>query len=716
MQHVNPKDKSRTALAPYNFVPLPDKILAAPPEAIDLAFGRSIQSGHSGFFDCMLETSTLLYIRGMLSAAEFNEKNEKKDSKSKKDNEGNSEFFSLDSGKTPTIPGTSLRGLLRGLVEIISCSQLSAVTNLKMVYRAVDTTSLGNKYRAQIMAEDPRDKHQLTPNVHAGFMRQNNANEWFIQPAKKIGGTTFCRIGQTFIPNGLSPIPNCRNAYDIYFLPGPYVFQDVKEGFLRIRYARAQRESASPEPGLTKGALIKSGPMKSKRSEAIVYPPASEKQVDWLPLRRVDPETGAVLVDLAREYINQVTPAQASLLGPQGVLNDGQPVFYLLNDDGTLKFFGHTMMMRIPFAHNPSELLPDSLPDGLFDLASTMFGVARLSNNTFSGRVQVSDATFVSAANGLYEEVFQPRVLSTPKPTTFQHYVSQDKPDQQGELIDYDSPKARLRGHKVYWHKGNVKPVDIRENDEKRAREHSSQYTKIQPLRAGVRFRFRVYFDQLSDVELGALLWLFEKAADPAYRLKLGMGKPLGMGAIQVTHTVKLFSKADRYARLFDGNSWQSGLHDSRESLLIALRAFVSWASPGQAIESDVRIASLLTLLRWEGPNSEKTRYMEIERRDDSGNKLNEYKTRPVLPDPFGVVGHHAPPRPTEPVPTFQRAEVRGGMIIEYQTNRNVGKLRDTETNKEYRFDLNVIQGNRPAQKTPVKYGLANDRVVWVKK
>lgn len=101
------------------------------------------------------------------------------------------------------------------------------------------------------------------------------------------------------------------------------------------------------------------------------------------------------------------------------------------------------------------------------------------------------------------------------------------KPKYETRLADYTDPQAAIRGHKLYWHKGEVTLGDI----ESQGKAKDAVLTRIRPLRAGVEFRFRIRFDNLSDVELGALLWTLQIAADDRYRLKLGMGKPLGLGA-----------------------------------------------------------------------------------------------------------------------------------------------------------------------------------------
>jgi hypothetical protein len=77
------------ATAPYNFIPLPEKIVTAP--EVDLDFS-SFQDGLlSGYIDLSIEAKTDLFIRGEME-----------------------KFFSIKD--RPTIPGSSMRGLIRSLV------------------------------------------------------------------------------------------------------------------------------------------------------------------------------------------------------------------------------------------------------------------------------------------------------------------------------------------------------------------------------------------------------------------------------------------------------------------------------------------------------------------------------------------------------------------------------------------------------------------------
>lgn len=650
LRHVDPRYENRRAVAPYNFVPLPEKVLT-----IGLPKSQDLYEGHSGYFECELETSTHTYIRGMISEEAVVAGNETKDAAG---------FFSLDAGATPLIPGSSLRGLFRSLIEVVSYSKLSWVTDVPLAYRALDTTNHGRYYRKQIM--DETAKNTFKPRVRAGYMREVNG-DWFIQPAEEIDGTTFARIPIKMIPDGLSSWhEGCRNSSQIYIQAGSYNYQDVR-GFIKIRYRKVTRAETTPGKGLQKGVLAVSGRMKSKAHEAVVFQPDPHKVAvtDWLPVdeKRV------------RAYRDQISDEQRKLLGNNGVLNDRQPVFYLFDSENQI-FFGHTLMMRLPYMKSPRDLVPDKLRDGVdaeLDLAEAMFGWTPESKSerttSCAGRVFFSDGKYASDKDGVFDREVTLKVLSGPKPTTFQHYLEQDKSDDKLRLHNYDSKNARVRGHKFYWQKGEVSLKEIEETDTDKLK-HKSQYTRVRPIKPGVRFTFKIHFDNLTPQELGALVWVLRTGSDDKYRLKLGMGKPLGMGAVRIVKSDLVWLKRDkRYSALFDGESWSLGNEKGvMKEFDEALSEFSDWvladqtvnpANKTQTVDELNRIKALLKLLSWPGPARELTRYMEIEHHRNG----NEYKERPVLPGVFGVEarmeGRIAPPsEPIEENTVFEKDEL----------------------------------------------------------
>ena len=225
-KHQNPtfyREDSRgntvQAVAPYNFVPLPDQVHAVTrPPSCNLDHYGDAQS-HTGYIDCAFTTKTPLYTRAAMTPSFYAQWGEKirdlmKDPTLRADY---AQFFTLDQGKTPVVPGSSLRGMIRSLVEIISNSKMQWVTDEALVFRSVgDRTGLGEYYRTRLMVESP--KNHLTPKMVAGYIKQVG-HRWYIQPAQTIGGATFARIyvnDLEKIEQQLAPWYQCKNAYKIW--------------------------------------------------------------------------------------------------------------------------------------------------------------------------------------------------------------------------------------------------------------------------------------------------------------------------------------------------------------------------------------------------------------------------------------------------------------------------------------------------------------------
>lgn len=207
-----------------------------------------------------------------------------------------------------------------------------------------------------------------------------------------------------------------------------------------------------------------------------------------------------------------------------------------------------------------------------------------------------------------------------------------------------------IRGHKLYWHKGSnpdfllPPPKKVIGSPNKVS---DTQTTQIKPIKKGVTFKFDIYFENLSDVELGALMWVLDIAQDNRYRLKLGMGKPLGLGAVKIEPTLYLSSRQKRYQNLFDSNGfWEEGETESNNYISDYISKFETYMleqlNYAEDFKNLCRIQMLLAMLSWPGITDveNKTRYMEItrERNPKIGDDPNEYKHKPVLPDPLDVM------------------------------------------------------------------------------
>ncbi|MFQ5421545.1 MAG: TIGR03986 family CRISPR-associated RAMP protein, partial [Anaerolineae bacterium] len=528
-KHKNPSSDRRTAVAPYNFIPVPDWPLPASDKVDHSVYDHKRRL--TGWIDVTLETRSPVYVRGPLSPAEHRQM-EQEDSDDKKPHleklRNKPDFFHTGDPNAPAIPGSSLRGMLRTLAQILGYGKLAPVSDAPLVYRAVaDMSSHGDAYRARLMEEEPGQKNHYIPRIKGGYMWYDDNGDWYIRPAQEWGGVTYARLSRRNIPRKLKNWRNCRNASIVYIEPGPYEFQKVRGGFIHIKYANVLRVMADDAPGLRMAVLAQSGKMFKKNSEAVIFAPDENAAL----IRAPD--------ELVTAYRDQISPEQERLLGKNGVLRQDQPIFYLL-EGGKLTFFGHTRMFRMPYPHSPREMLSMAhRDDKLTDYAEAIFGSAKGEDTGTAGRVYVSDAQMVTGQKSPWlsdDPILIPEILSGPKPTTFQHYLTQSNPDApkgQGlHTYNDDSRKTTLRGFKMYWHKGDASRHQIAEKG-KIDLQKDTQHTKMKPVRSGVEFKFRVYYENLLLAELGLLWWTMALPANGDYCHKLGMGKPLGMGAVK---------------------------------------------------------------------------------------------------------------------------------------------------------------------------------------
>jgi CRISPR/Cas system CSM-associated protein Csm3 (group 7 of RAMP superfamily) len=167
--------------------------------------------------------------------------------------------------------------------------------------------------------------------------------------------------------------------------------------------------------------------------------------------------------------------------------------------------------------------------------------------------------------------------------------------------------------------------------------ENSTQHTQFSPVKPGISFTFRIYFENLSKEELGLLAWVLMLPGRDGveYRHKLGMAKPFGMGTVKLEPQLFLVERPVRYSRLFSDTGWALGESDESERLESLFLDFEQAlmqeiGEQHQRLYSVERIKELLALLEWheDDPGAEEKRYMQTE---------NEYRERPVLPTPATV-------------------------------------------------------------------------------
>lgn len=175
----------------------------------------------------------------------------------------------------------------------------------------------------------------------------------------------------------------------------------------------------------------------------------------------------------------------------------------------------------------------------------------------YAGRVRFSQAQRV-AGPAAFDATLA--ILSSPKPTTTRFYLTPKKGKPQGAQglddarVDYDSGMQRLRGRKFYRHQGSR--ISAAEYSSVGGKQTDQNRTVHGVQKEGTVFEFSVDFENLNDVELGALLWSLEMEG---WHHRLGFGKPLGFGSATIEVVgLEIMTPTVRYAGLAAG--WTDAL------------------------------------------------------------------------------------------------------------------------------------------------------------
>jgi len=651
----NPKF-NRKATAPYNFVPLNEKVITVGRfESFDM---YDMKNRKTGYIECEIEALTLLYIRDALTENEYHA------------GKASADFFSP--AGSPRLPGSSLRGLARNLVEILSWSKLATELKRIFYYRGLaDQSNLRKEYQSHMSSFNAKAKSAIYK-MNAGYLEKAGAT-YRIIPARKINNRQFEQILKTETADELAKTPKSEvYAFKIYQTETAEQAAKTPEA----EQPRSPKECYYFRSG--SNCIVVSGFMPNKKRDWLIYPP--------------DEKTGeiSILETDVRNYLLDENRNGPNLIEELKIAQGRIPCFYVQWVDREKQkrvSFGHTAMFRLAYEQALGDLLPDdhvpkSKEAALLDMAECIFGTIS-EKQIVASRVYFEDAVYVAAPASSKTENAIPQILSSPKPTTFQHYLVQTS-DFIRELNHYNSATF-LRGHKLYWHRatdwrakdltldaascnqflnqrGLVIPNEHKEEKENKiiiknfpslkdaklktalfeyvANKENSQYTVIKPILTGTKFRAKIRFENLTAVELGALLSALQLPESCCH--KIGMGKPLGLGSIKITPKLFLSDRGKRYSAL--GAEWTTASAAETEETLHALKAefenFIlqqldaAEKPASNNLWDTYRLKQLRVMLDWRNTSKnnwqEKTRYLEIEHEHNG----NEYKNRPVLPIP----------------------------------------------------------------------------------
>lgn len=457
--------------------------------------------GLTGKIECKLEAITPLFI----SDSEFVEsENEHKSYRffTLKNENGVEEF---------AIPSTSLRGMLRSVFE--------AATN--SCFSVFDGGLLGKR-------KDPRE---YQGRLQAGLITKI--------PEKEGQSGTVRTMSYYKLPH--SEFGQYKNKIN---KNGKGVFVKISEG----RIASIREGDKNSTDDYMKGYLKTS-------DEGLLG--RTEKRNEYVFVENGESKDLTLSYET---YHNYISANRNNRHDHTKVPKEGDTIWLISagKEVKEVKEFGYAQIYRKLFEKSVGDLLPKEFHPckdynclcpacRLFGWVNSDVKQERAQKVAYAGRIRISHGSIIEEKEVLEE--LQLAILSSPKPTTAFFYLL----DENGEPnfdVAYTN-NAILRGRKFYRHQSEAKKEEYRRENIKSIQNRTVRNV----LKPGAKFNFTICFENLSPVELGALLWSIEM--DEGMYHKVGLAKPLGFGSVKLSvETISILDVRSRYAS-FSSSGWK---------------------------------------------------------------------------------------------------------------------------------------------------------------
>jgi len=469
----------------YNFVPAPKESEVFKPDwAEQVSHDIPFSDGESGEIEFEIEAKTPIFIRNGHTKKDAEEQNDRYLSFSHVVRNGQKQYF---------IPGTSLKGMFRNVLEIMSLSRMIAANDI-FAFRNLNH----KKYKEEVATNNE---------IKTGWLVKQGG-QWEIQE---------CDFGRIEFHNYNRDKKTAIEKYEDYLENN-----NLENRFEKIKDLDHGRGSVYEENanGPFKGFIVFYGSIQNKKYEYIFTEPSDKSY--------------SVSDDLINRFksIYKLEQTQWQYFQSNNPYPKNRiPVFFLANEDTKeVKHFGFSRLYKMTNTKYVNELEPlnsyiNRKKPYELDLAETIFGSVEDTEKehgqnrrtqTLKGRVFFSHAFAITNAEEL---PIKSMVLASPKASYFPFYLK----DKKTYMDD-----AELKGFKKY-------PLHTYTKESHLNEESQEIETKIKPLNDGVIFKGKVRYHNLRKVELGALLSAITfHGHNDLLDHNLGSAKPLGYGRIKI--------------------------------------------------------------------------------------------------------------------------------------------------------------------------------------
>lgn len=512
-----------TIKAPFNFVPLSDKVFF-PDWADQISHDVPFEDGVSGKIDITITAKTPIFVRNGHGQSE--DKDER--------------FSQTPDGKSFFIPATSIKGELRSLLEIMSFGKMKVDEDAKFAQREWDNKEL-------YPIKDPT----LQKTIKCGWLREcaegtgyeilESADSPYRINHRRLD-EYFCKLGKERIfANKFAASSNFNlnetvdNKYDPKTVTYKYHLLEsagipfskldnlsfAKDEEYAVKY-QENRVNIVQGTGDFLGQIVLTG-QSSQWNRATNRKMGDGKFYEFVFNKEIVNRHPLSEQEFAHYKFIYKDAADWNYI--KSNLKKGVPVFFRKSGK-KIRDFGFALLYKLPYSNSPADLEQqrrgyrehDRYHD--LDLAECIFGKIAHGKEDYSLRGRVFVSNFISK-DAEKDDQYK-LILNSPKASYYPYYIEQGgRNDKTTHYATYND--GRLAGWKRYI---------VRKNVWQHKMDNEKLDSTINPLKPNCTFNGSIRFHNLKPEELGALLSAITYFNDNNCFHQLGQGKPYGFGKV----------------------------------------------------------------------------------------------------------------------------------------------------------------------------------------
>lgn len=524
----NSKEPVKVKQYPYNFVSLKDKN-----DVVDR--GERKLGTNTGKLVCKLKNKTPLFIMG----------------ESEQDSKGHTkERFYREKG-IPIIPASSLKGAIRNVIDVLTNSVIRNVEDEKLeqrmgagkfesVFGIIE--SLPENGKNGVIVEAERIKVKTKEKIK----NSNKSNDYGKEFSKKYNE----KDGLIEKVNLKDSIYNLKET-EIKIKPGVTTVEKL------ITNSGEYKKYVIDDENGVQGVLWFSSPIFGKIHEKLLIPKKNGRKFEF---SKEEYEDFKYIIKQRAERIKNGKDINSSTFYYDKNLEKGDPLLFEVKDGKMAEHLVFSEIPRLRYKFSPLDLVPEEFrpSDSLKKLSFSerLFGTT---GDTTKKDEEKKDELVALSGRVFFEDAknYKPEMIDNGNPVTLKAF-GEPHPTLTTFYLDnieknYNENKGvSIRGRKFYWHhKEKIgKPFSeykksVEMPKDKNGQNKFAYNSSLELMDINNEFEFNVNFENLTDEELGVLIYAIE--LEDGLLHKIGKGKAFGLGSCKIEIKEFLLENKDKY-------------------------------------------------------------------------------------------------------------------------------------------------------------------------